>query len=84
MIRLELCKLGYKIRKKLLPKPILDIFHLNGGAKKHRYPTHNKATPNIQKHTSTNFNNSLLCGSLQDFMKLTGITKDSRSLTALW
>ena len=64
MIKLELCKLGNKITKKLLPKPILDIFHQNSGIKKHRYPTHNKSTPNIQKHTSTNFNSGFMCGSL--------------------
>ena len=60
MIRLELCKLGHKITKKLLPKPILDVFHLNSSAKKHRYPTHNKQLQ-IFKNTHQPTLTTVLC-----------------------
>ena len=51
LIQLELAKLGFKVSNKHLPAPILTIFNANGGEKKHKYQTRNKAIPNIQKHT---------------------------------
>ena len=61
LIQLELTKLGFKVSKKYLPEPILAIFNANGGEKKHKYQTRNKAIPNIQKHQSNLFSNSFLC-----------------------
>ena len=74
LIQLELAKLGFKVSNKHLPAAILAIFNANGGEKKHKYQTRNKAVPNIQKHQSNLFNNSFLCGSIQEFMKLNAIT----------
>ena len=33
MIKLELMKLGYKVERKILPKPIQDAFTAKGGQK---------------------------------------------------
>ena len=53
----ELCKLAFKVKEKLLPHALLDIFDTHG-RKTHKYPTRNKNLPNIMKHTSTDFNKS--------------------------
>ena len=37
MIRMELCKYGYKITKKLLLEPLIRLAHDRGGKKVHRY-----------------------------------------------
>ena len=70
MINVELAKLGYNINRKLLPKPILDIFDKNGGKKTHRYPTRNKMMQNVQKHHLTQFNHSFICRSMVIFTNL--------------
>ena len=51
MINIELEKLGFKLTKRLLPIPFHDLFNKNHGEKSHRYLTHNKRLPNVQKHT---------------------------------
>ena len=86
MIQLELAKLGFKVSNKHLPAPILAIFNANGLCQ-----TRNKAVPNIQKHQSNLFNNSFLCGSIREFMKLNAITRKtvtiqslSRQLKCIW
>ena len=61
MIKLEIIKFGYKLSKQNLPGPIETIMNKKGGRKTHQYPTCNQAIPNIQKHNSTQFNNSYLC-----------------------
>ena len=61
MITLEFAKYGYKISHKLYLVILHEIADSNGGLKQHRYPTHYKNTPNIQKHTSNEFNQSYLC-----------------------
>ena len=83
LIQLELTKLGFKVSKKYLPAPILAILNANGGEKKHKYQTRNKAILNIQKHQSNLFSNSFLCGSIRQYMKLNGITRKSLTLKSL-
>ena len=39
LIEGELCKLGYKLDRKLLPSPVADLFLRNNGKKKHKYNT---------------------------------------------
>ena len=53
MLKLSLCKLGYKITHELLPSPLLKIFNSYGGRKTQHYPTRNRQTPNFQKHHDT-------------------------------
>ena len=35
-----------------------------GGKKMHHYPMRNKSIPNVQAHTSVQFNNSFMCKGL--------------------
>ena len=50
MIKLELCKYGYKIKKKLLPDPLIKLAYDREGQKTHHYNTRNKYLPNVQSH----------------------------------
>ena len=75
MINVELAQQGYNINRKLLPKPILDIFDKNGGKKTDRYPTRNKTMLNVQKHHSTQFNRSFICRSMVIFTNLPNAIK---------
>ena len=65
----EHSKLGYCIKEKLLPKPILNMFHAYG-RKTHPYNTRNKDLPNIKRHKSDNYNKSFLCRSLHNYSTL--------------
>ena len=64
MIQTEHCKYGHYIMHKKLPKPIQDIINTNGGKKNHKYETRLKATPNVQKLTGSQFDNSFMCKSI--------------------
>ena len=75
----ELCKLAFKVKNKLLPHALLDIFDTYG-KKTHKYPTRNKNLPNIMKHTSTDFNKSFLCKSLWYYHTLSSNIKNSLNL----
>ena len=61
--------LGFCIKEKLLPQPILKMFH-NYGRKNHPYNTRNKDLPNIKKHKSDTYNKSFLCKRLYNFSTL--------------
>ena len=47
-----------------------------GGKKQHGYNTQNKNTPNVQAHTTTQFNQSYLCRSIVEYNKLPQTMKD--------
>ena len=81
MIRLSLCKLGYKITHEVLPIPLLKIFNSHGGKKTHQYPMRNRQTSNVQKHHSAKFNKSFLCQSILEFSKLNDNLKREKHLT---
>ena len=70
MIRMELCKFGTRVMWKLIPKPLKLIMVERGGVKKHRYNTRKKKVPNIQKHTSVQFNTSFICHSITEYSSL--------------
>ena len=70
MIKLEQCKLGYQLRNKLLPEPLQQLFQARGGKKQHRYPTRNKALPNVQQHSGKLFHTSFMCKSLSAYGNL--------------
>ena len=44
--RYELCKLAYRVKEKLLPKALLEMFDAQG-KKTHKYSTRYKNLPNI-------------------------------------
>ena len=60
LIKSTLCRLGHKI----------TLFNSHGGHKTHCYPTHNRNTPNIQRHQTVLFNRSFLCQSIVEYGKL--------------
>ena len=70
MIKLEQCKLCYQLGNKLLPKPIQQLFQARGGRKQHRYPTQNKALPNVQSHSGNIFHTSFMYKSLSAYSSL--------------
>ena len=65
----ESSKLAFCIKEKLLPRPIIKMFHTYG-RKNHPYNTRNKDLPNIKKHKSNSYNRSFLCKSLHNFSTL--------------
>ena len=79
LIDLEAAKFGYKISRKLIPIPILNIMNAKGGKKTHNYHMCNKTTPNIQRHQSKQFNSSFLCKSLSLYSNLPVNLKQTES-----
>ena len=79
---MELCKLGYKVSYKILPDSLFTIFNLNKGKKSRRYLTRGKATPNIQRHGHTKFNQSFQCKSITNYTRLLNSTKSKESISA--
>ena len=80
IINVELAKQGYNINRKLLPKPILDIYDKNGGKKIRCYLTRNKMMPNIQKHHSIQFNRSFICRSTVIYTNLPTEIKQKQNI----
>ena len=78
IIDYELCKLGFNLKEKLLPAPIIKLFE-NCSKKTHPYSTRNKNLPNIRKHKSREYNNSFLCKSLTCINKLNYKIKNSKN-----
>ena len=68
--KLEQCKLGFELENKQLPNPTLKIADSKGRKKMHRYHTRNKNLSNIQRHSTTNFNNSYLCRSMVSYTEI--------------
>ena len=69
MIRIELCKFGHKITQDDIPTAMKSIMDKRGGKKQHDYNTQNKNTPNVQSHSTTQFNQSYLCKSIVEYNK---------------
>ena len=78
IIEYELCKLGFNLKEKLLPEPLINLFE-SCSKKTHLYLTRNKTLPNIRKHKSREYNNSFLCKSLIYINKLNYKIKNSRN-----
>ena len=55
MIRIQVMKFGLEVTKQTQPQPVQNMMEAYSGKKMHRYPTHGKSTPNIQKHRSEQF-----------------------------
>ena len=73
----KLCKLLFCVKEKLLPTPIINIFHTQGG-KTHCYNTRYKSLPNIKKHSSTEYNKSFLCKGITYYNQLKGEIKNAK------
>ena len=77
--RLEQSKLAYKIKNKLMPTPILELFDTLG-KKSHRYNTRERHLPNIKKHKSDLYNKSFLCKSITYYNELNSSIKSAPNL----
>ena len=77
--RYELCKLAYRVKEKLLPKALLEMFDAQG-KKMHKYSTRYKNLPNIMKHVSSEFNKSFLCKSIWHYNTLSSNIKNAANL----
>ena len=80
IVKIEQCKLGYRLENKELLTPIQKISEARGGKKTHRYNTRNKNMPNIQKHNTTTFNNSYLCRSINSYSELPAKLKRRKNI----
>ena len=67
---MELCKFGTRVSWKTIPEPLQLLMVKRGGMKKHRYNTSKKEVPNVQKHTSVQFNTSFICCSITEYSLL--------------
>ena len=76
---LEQCKLAYKVKNKLMPKAIMELFD-SLGKKKHQYNTREKNLPNIKRHKSDLYNKSFLCKSISYYNELNSTIKKSPTL----
>ena len=76
----ELKKLGFKVAHKLLSVPLIELFQINGGRKKHQYETRQKGIPNVQNHSTFLFNKSFLCKCLSLYSKLPNSIRQKSSL----
>ena len=77
--RYKLCKLAYRIKVKLLPKALLEMFDAQG-RKMHKYSTRYKNLLNIMKHVSFEFNKSFLCKSIWHYNTLSSNIKNAANL----
>ena len=78
MHKYELCKLGYSLKEKLLPEPLIKLFK-NYGKKTHHYSTRYKNLPNIKRHKSNEYNKSFLCKSIVYINKLDHKTLNAKN-----
>ena len=83
MIRTELIKLGFKIKNKILPNPLIMAFEQDGGKKNHPSNTRNKSLPNIQKHTTNIYNTSFMCKALTEHSKALAMLKQKKMVHSL-
>ena len=82
LIRFEQSKLAYKIKNKLLPKPILELFD-SLGKKTHQCNTRQKNLPYIKKHKSDLYNKSFLYKCILNYNKLKSSIKSSLNIYEL-
>ena len=79
IVRLEQCKLAYKIKNRLMPSPILELFNTLG-KKTHRYNTRQKHLPNIKRHKSELYNKSFLCKSIAYYNTISNNIRNTPNL----
>ena len=77
--QLEQSKLTYKIKNKLMPIPILQLFDTLG-KKTHQYNTREKHLLNIKKHKSELYNKSFLCKCISYYNELNSSIKNTPNL----
>ena len=84
MVKVEQCKLGYKLCHGLLPKAMASNMtkdhHNEFLAKGHRYSTRNKAIPNLPKVLGKKYRSSFLYNSIKLYSELDDRLKSAQNL----
>lgn len=78
-IKHSLCKIGYMLDNKLLPKKVRDLY--KQGLKTHQYETRNKNIPNLLAHSGSLYNKSFLCRSIAEYLIVPTKLKKCDNLT---
>ena len=84
MVKVEQCKLGYKLCHGLLPTAMAS--NMSNGhqneflAKGHKYPTRNKAIPNLPKVLGKKYRSSFLYNSIKLYSELDDRLKSAQNL----
>ena len=85
MVKLEQCKLGYKLCHDLLPKALsnnMKIDHRNKCiTKTHKYPTRNKTIPNLPNVLGRKYRSSFLFNAIKLYSALDNEIQSSANLS---
>ena len=85
LVRLEQCKLGFKLCKGLLPtglkKVMMSDHNLQSVIKSHPYSTRTRNIPNRPSAKLTLYRNSFLYSSIQNYSNLSAEVRDSATLS---
>ena len=83
-LRLENCKLAYRLEHKMLPINLQQLFNTNQRGmclkKIHNYGTRNKMLPNIARTHSKLYSTSYLCNSLREYQMIGTEIRQAKSL----
>ena len=86
MIKLEQCKLGYKLCHSLLPKRLEENMtkdhKQNSIVKTHQYSTRSKKIPNLPQASGSKYRSSFLYNSIKLYSDLGYIVKQAKNLRA--
>ena len=86
LIKLEQCKMGYKLCHTLLPKKLAKCMltdHRDASVQKtHKYQTRHKEIPNLPQVTSSKYRLSFLFTSISEYSKLSPELKEAKNLSA--
>ena len=84
LIKLEQCKMGYKLCHNLLPKNLAKCMlsdHRDVSVQKvHKYQTRNKQIPNLPSVTNSKYRSSFLFTSISEYSKLGSELKEVKNL----
>ena len=85
MVKLEQCKLGYKLCHDLLPKALsnnMKMDHRNKCiTKTHKYPTRNKTIPNLPNVLGRKYRSSFLLSAIKLYSALDNEIQSSANLS---
>ena len=86
LIKLEQCKMRYKLCHTLLPKKLAKCMltdHRDASVQKtHKYQTRHKEIPNLPQVTSSKYRLSFLFTSISEYSKLSPELKEAKNLSA--
>ena len=85
LIRLELCKLGYKLCHDLLPKKLAEKMRKDHKQlsieKTHKYPTRSKKTPSLPKVAGAKYRSNFLYNCIKAYGELDYTTRQAKNLS---